>query len=219
MPLPTKAEFEAAVESATFKAYKQTKIDSVLRDADVLEKYIQGLSDELMDKVDLVDEVLKWKGTNETLDPALVQKTIRPIYPHVWVGRVDRGLAHKALVLGDVSACGELMKEYGPDAFAQLQKTYGVSKIGERGKEPPISETEAVEKASRIAALKKELASLEADTPKQTPHAKNPFSSQHWSLAGQGALVKSLGLETTASIARAVGCKIGDVRPNPAYSK
>lgn len=55
---------------------------------------------------------------------------------------------------------------------------------------------------------------------KPTPGSNktNPWSAAGWSLARQGQIVKTLGVEKAASIAKAVGCKLGSTKPNPAFN-
>ncbi len=55
---------------------------------------------------------------------------------------------------------------------------------------------------------------------KAANRAGNPFSKEGWNLTKQMALVKSIGPEKAAAIARRVGCKIGDTKPNadPRYN-
>jgi len=44
--------------------------------------------------------------------------------------------------------------------------------------------------------------------------ATNPFSREGWSLQKQGALIRAIGVEKTAAIARSVGARIGQTRPS-----
>jgi hypothetical protein len=53
---------------------------------------------------------------------------------------------------------------------------------------------------------------------KKKDHSKNPWSAAGWNISGQGAIVKSLGLERAAAMAAKVGCVIGSTKPNPRYS-
>ena len=51
------------------------------------------------------------------------------------------------------------------------------------------------------------------DKGKGKDKTPNPFTRAGWSLAEQGRLIKTLGIEKTAAIARAAGVKIGATRP------
>jgi hypothetical protein len=58
-----------------------------------------------------------------------------------------------------------------------------------------------------------------ADSGKRKDHpSKNPWSAAAWNISGQGAIVRSRGLERAAAMAAKVGCVIGSVRPNPRFN-
>jgi hypothetical protein len=56
---------------------------------------------------------------------------------------------------------------------------------------------------------------------KNTPEAKkatnrkaNPWSKEGWNVTRQGAIVRDLGMEKAAGMARSVGCVVGSTKPN-----
>jgi hypothetical protein len=124
-------------------------------------------------------------------------------YPHLVPPPFEVSIADVAFIENNFAARGKLVNEMGERATLDLAKRYGHETLHSKaqGKRP---------------------ASLDApiDTTKKSPtadRAANPFSCEGWNLSRQGSLVKSLGLEKTAQIARAVGCKLGDTKPNPKF--
>jgi hypothetical protein len=48
-------------------------------------------------------------------------------------------------------------------------------------------------------------------------HRNNPFSREGWNISAQGKLLRAVGVEKCAAIARSVGSKIGATQPSPHY--
>jgi hypothetical protein len=97
-----------------------------------------------------------------------------------------------------LKARGELLREVGATNYAKLAAEWGSDISLRPGKAP----------AGREGETKKPDAAARRD---------NPFSKEGWNITKQGALVKSLGIEKAGAIAKAVGVRIGDTRPNPNF--
>jgi hypothetical protein len=50
------------------------------------------------------------------------------------------------------------------------------------------------------------------------PGSDNPWSAASWNTTEQSRLTKRLGEEKAAQIAKAAGCKLGSIRPNPHFN-
>jgi hypothetical protein len=100
-----------------------------------------------------------------------------------------------------LKAQGEFVREHGEAKAAEVAALFGTKLGGKPGKTPD-------------AFKPTKPSDPNAGLPKG---ATNPFSKESWSLAKQGSLLKAVGPEKCAQIAAAVGCKIGDVRPNPKF--
>jgi hypothetical protein len=50
------------------------------------------------------------------------------------------------------------------------------------------------------------------------PGSDNPWSAAAWNVSEQGRLTRRLGEEKAAQIAKAAGCKLGSLRPNPHFN-
>jgi hypothetical protein len=48
-------------------------------------------------------------------------------------------------------------------------------------------------------------------------HSKNPFHKSAWNISKQGQLISALGFDKASAIAKSVGVKIGDTKPNANY--
>jgi hypothetical protein len=121
---------------------------------------------------------------------------LRQIRPHYFPSAYDGSLADKAFLEPNLTAQGQLVKEIGLRDAEALAKKYN----------------------TRLGSDKKGTAPDDDSKPAPKPGSFNPFLKRNWSLARQGEIVKSLGPEKAAQIAKAAGCKLGDVRPNPAFN-
>jgi hypothetical protein len=127
--------------------------------------------------------------------------------PHWWPNTFQRDSLDQKLI---EAACGEqptlaaraaLLKAAGPELYAEVLADWGCSpNTLAPGKNPksPVAKSEEKQKTPR-------------------DHSKNPFHKSNWNVTNQSKLVASLGLEKAAGIARSVGVKIGDTRPNPDF--
>jgi hypothetical protein len=50
------------------------------------------------------------------------------------------------------------------------------------------------------------------------PDKSNPWSAAGWNITEQGRIVKTLGADKAASMARSAGCKLGSTSANPHYT-
>jgi hypothetical protein len=98
-----------------------------------------------------------------------------------------------------LKARGELVKEVGQRRFEQILAEYGCDA---RNLKPAANPTGEAAPAKVDPADRK----------------NNPWHRGAWNITRQGQIVKAMGPEKAAQIAAAVGCKLGDVRPNPRYS-
>jgi hypothetical protein len=97
-------------------------------------------------------------------------------------------------------ARGELFREVGAANYATLAAEWGSDAVSLKPGTAPAGSGHEIKKPSPAERL------------------KNPWSKQGWNLTKQMGLVRSLGAEKSAAIARAVGCKIGDTKFNPDYN-
>jgi hypothetical protein len=119
---------------------------------------------------------------------------------------------------GDVEALKAAALDFGiTNPFDLKQRgvmpSGGITKVIDAKK----ANAEADQLEARAAALRK-AADLTAPRTNGADHASNPWSAASgFNLTKQGALIKAIGVEKAARIAASVGCKIGDLRPNPNY--
>jgi hypothetical protein len=130
-----------------------------------------------------------------------VQATFAKSHPHLLPPVFQVSDADRAFINGDLTAKGRLVKEIGLVAANGLAARYGLDDVHDRkrGTRPEnIADPEADAKAKN----------------KTTPHANNPFHKGNWNLTKQAALLKAVGPEKCAAIARSVGVTIGATKPN-----
>jgi hypothetical protein len=56
------------------------------------------------------------------------------------------------------------------------------------------------------------------DTGQKKAAASSPWSKAGWNISEQGRLVRAIGIERAAGIAKASGCTLGSTKWNPAYN-
>jgi hypothetical protein len=95
---------------------------------------------------------------------------------------------------GNITLTAKLIREIGREAADALAKQYG--KAHALDTRPGVSPQSAQQKNANGKT-----------------HATNPFSKAGWSIQKQGALVRSLGIEKAAAMAKAVGVTIGATKP------
>jgi hypothetical protein len=129
-----------------------------------------------------------------------VQEEFAKSHPHLLPPIFAVSDADKAFINGDLTAKGRLVKEIGIPAATELARRYGLDDVHDRkrGIRPDnIADREAAEKAKN-----------------KTPHASNPFHKSNWNVSKQGSLLRAVGPEKCAAIARSVGVTIGATKPN-----
>jgi hypothetical protein len=97
-----------------------------------------------------------------------------------------------------LKARGELLKMVGERRYYQILAEYGCDERTLKPGTKPLTEAEAKEPANVKAADRK----------------SNPWAKENWNISRQGQVLKSLGPEKAAAIAKAVGCIIGQTKPN-----
>jgi hypothetical protein len=119
--------------------------------------------------------------------------------PHWFGPQTDEHaeLEHRAFVLGNVTARGQLVKANPALALARA-KEYGLRDLNDYSRGTVPSNTPTGEK-------------------KPTNKGKdNPWSAENWSITKQGQLVKVMGLDGAARMAKAAGSFVGATRPTKA---
>jgi hypothetical protein len=192
---------------------------AVYKSCGIVEESKLGHASDHVAEFILVGDEIFHKETGKPL-AEWIAGDLRVKWPTLWPTKHEKGTAYKAFVLGDITACGLLFQQIGEDAFNALMKRYGITRPGEKGKEPDESEDEAIDRSTRAAHLRAELAKLEGDEPaaKKAGPGPNPWAAKSFSIQGQGEYVKRWGMDRATAAARAVGCVIGSTRPNPKYS-
>ncbi len=106
-------------------------------------------------------------------------------------------LEHAAFVEGNLTARGKLVKANPALALARA-KEYGLRDLSDFSRGTVPSNTPTGEK-------------------KPTNKGKdNPWSAENWNITKQGALIKVMGLDGAARMAKAAGSHIGATRPTKA---
>jgi hypothetical protein len=130
----------------------------------------------------------------------------RHLKPHRFTiqGDDDAALAHRAFVLHNLSAQGELVRKVGLDRAREIAKQYS-TELGstKRGTEPDAvkSRRGGDHGSNPWAAIPGQ--NTDPKTGRYLPSA----------ITRQASIVKSLGLDKARAFAAAVGAKVGDVKP------
>jgi hypothetical protein len=118
--------------------------------------------------------------------------------PHFWHTEAPPDLAELAFLNGNRTAAGQLVKAIGVEAAKAEAAKWGTDLYsGKPGKRP----SDAPE-----------------PTKPQSSLSSNPWSRQNWNVTKQAQLVRSIGAERAAGIAKAMGCVLGSTKPNPNYN-
>ncbi len=116
--------------------------------------------------------------------------------PHFWHQEAPPDLAEQAFLMGNRTAAGKLVQAIGVEAAKAEAAKWGTDLYsGKPGKRPGDAPTDSKPKLRN-----------------------NPWLAGQFNISKQGELVRSLGAEKAAAIARAAGCKLGDTKPNPAFN-
>jgi hypothetical protein len=128
--------------------------------------------------------------------------------PHLLPAKFERSLADRAFLDGNISARGTLVREVGQQEATRIAQNYGLKTLHDtkRGTRPDA--VDGSEKKNGTA-----------------DHRNNPWSNHQNNVDGrgrftanaltrQGQIVKSLGLDKAAQMARAVNSSVGATRPS-----
>lgn len=139
--------------------------------------------------------------TGEALDSTASLAWIADNHKTLLPTEYERSLADRAFVDNNLTARGKLVREVGKAEADKIAETYGLASSTDtaRGK-APVRADAGGDKTKNAAK-----------------HKSNPFHRSNWNISAQGALLKAVGVEKCAAIARAVGSRIGDTRPNMDY--
>jgi hypothetical protein len=181
------------------------------------------------------DQTRRHRSTGQSIEE-YVQEWEK-LRPHVFVTQatdMDEMAVLMTAFLGDagkrsLTDLGKARNQLGSDeALKAAAATFNISdpyNLREVGVAPgnigkmidakkATAEADALE--ARAAQLRK-AADLAAPKKNGEDHSSNPWSQKGWSITRQGSLAKSMSIDKVARIAAAVGCKIGDTRPNANY--
>jgi len=153
------------------------------------------------DKFSLVSGIAVLAANGKPVDDPEVLKYVSEAWPHLIPPPFEVPLADLAFLENNMTARNRLVREIGPSAALDVAKRYGHETLHSRAKGTRPTNIEAPK---------------EDDKPK-VAHASNPFHRSNWNISAQGKLLRAVGPEKCAAIARAVGSTIGATRPNPNF--
>jgi hypothetical protein len=152
-----------------------------------------------------IEQVDSWLAVNRTKRPDLWPKT--EAEQAAEAAKQSRSAEREALKLkaftggskgtGNVQARGDFLRLYGDkdtDAAARECGLDGMHDWKTKGKVPAADDADK-------------------DKGKDKSKSPNPWSRQHWNITAQGNLVRAIGIEKAAQIAKAAGSRIGATKP------
>jgi hypothetical protein len=144
----------------------------------------------------MTGDVVTLKPTGEAIESDASREWFQTNKPHLLPPLYERSLADRAFIDSNLGARSALVKQVGKPEADQIALRYGLRSAHDtrRGTAPAES---APEKKTGTA-----------------DHSKNPWHSSNWNISKQGALLRAVGPEKAAAMARAVGSTIGATRPN-----
>jgi hypothetical protein len=185
--------------------------ESVIKELEVAGKAAGMVETAVGDLIDRVDQfgaadggVVVHRDTGLPLIAWLEsQKTIKL---HWWP-QIDIAseLAEKAFGQGNLTAQGQLIAELGGgklgiaaarDIAHKWQSELGSTKPGKR---PGNADDKSADAKPKLSST-------------------NPWLKANWNITKQAGVVRSLGAEKAAGIAKAAGCVLGSTKPNPAFN-
>jgi hypothetical protein len=130
-------------------------------------------------------------------DPAS-EKALRQTKPHWFPREYSESLADKAFAgRGNLTARGQLVREVGREEANKIAQTYGLHDVAD----------------TRTGQMPRRVDGYEREAQK---NGDNPWSAEKWNVTRQGAIVRAMGVEKAAAIARAAGSVIGATKPRAA---
>ncbi len=139
--------------------------------------------------------------TGEALNSDASKEWIKTNKPHLLPTKYETPLADRAFAENNLTARGQLVKEVGKDEADKIAQSYGLksSTDARRGTAPARADDG------------------KNKTDNATKHKSNPFWRGNWNISTQGKLLRAVGPEKCAAIAKAVGSRIGATKPNLDY--
>jgi hypothetical protein len=133
------------------------------------------------------------RDTNTAINTPQARDWIAQTRPHLLPPEHETSLADRAFVQGNVTARGQLARELNIADLDRLAQSYGLRdhKDFSKGTRPNGNGGEH----------------------KPKPDRENPWSREGFNLTRQGQLVRAMGLEKAAAMARAAGSYIGATKP------
>jgi len=158
----------------------------------------------LKEKCGFVGGVVVLLATGEAIDTDKSREWIEANKPHLLPAKFETSLADQAFIgAGNKTAAANLIKQVGMVEATKIAESYG--------KRTPWDTRPGKAPARDDEPTKKNGNGHDKD------RATNPFSREGWNVSKHGALLRAIGVEKCAAIARSVGARLGDVRPNPNF--
>jgi hypothetical protein len=132
--------------------------------------------------------------TGKPISHPTSEKVIRALKPHYFPSEVSEDLAARAFSgRGNLTVRGELIRQVGRARADEIAQEWGLRDV---------------------ADTKPGFKPRNGDGGKQPAKDRdNPWTADRWNVTRQGAIVKAMGVEKAAGIARAAGSFIGATRP------
>lgn len=120
-------------------------------------------------------------------------------HPH-YFPNTSPDLLEQAFVLGNLTARGKVIKQEGRARYLEVAKVWSADPNDPRipGKRPGSQSAD--------------------DRPEVKDRSNNPWLPEAWNVSKQGSIVKAMGIEKAAAIARTAGSYIGATKPNADYA-
>ena len=145
-------------------------------------------------------DVVTLKATGEALDSEASRKWLQTNKPHYLPPVFEVNLADQAFLgAGNKTKAQELVKQIGLAEATKIAERYG--------KRTPWDTKPGTAPAEPEGKRKNGTAD----------HRNNPWHSSNWNISAQGKLLRAVGTDKAAAIARSVGSTIGATHPNPNF--
>ena len=177
----------------------ETGLDEFFKAQGSSEAQRQDAIDVLKGQCSMIGNIVALSATAESLDSEKSKLWIAQHKPHLLPPKFERSLADRAFADGSLAARGELLKQVGPQEMDKIAKSYGLKSAHD------------TKRGTAAAGSGEKKGSNAAD------HKNNPWHRSNFNVTEQGAILRALGPEKAAALARAVGSHIGATRPNPDY--
>ena len=148
----------------------------------------------------MVGDVVTLKATGEAIESKASREWFQTNKPHLLPPIYERSLADRAFIDGNLGARAALVKQIGKPEADRIAQRYGLRSAHDTRRGNAPAEPEGKKKNGDSA-----------------DHSKNPWHATAWNISKQGSVLRALGTEKAAALARSVGCTIGATRPNPNF--